>query len=649
MAVNPDRYPYSFVKDGKLTGVMVEIFDKIAQRLGLTYEICQTKTRQEYVNLVKSGQADICLDMHEDYSNAEKYGYKITDIYLKAPFSWVMRKNFSGEPHTVATIGASAAKTTTLGNDSIYDIKTYRYYDSFAECLNALRSGEVDAYYTYSYNAEKIIYENTHNDLKIRLSSTACYFCLGVRQDIDVALLEALNKGVANLSTNDIDSTVEKYAALEEPDFSIVRLAYQYPLVLKFLILCIILSIVCIILTIRANHLKMQTDAALEKARQADQAKTTFLANMSHDIRTPINGIMGMLEIARSNLDDTISVSDCLSKMQGAAQHLLSLINDVLDMSKIEAGAMEMEQAPFDFRELLSACCSIAEGQEQSNNLHFTCDEGHFQHPYLLGSELYLRRIIINLLSNAVKYTPPGGSIIFRAHETAFFDGKATFILTVEDTGMGMAPEFMDKLFDPFTQEKGGSRSHYVGTGLGLAISKRLAEQMGGTLEAESTLGKGSTFTLTFTLPVTSKPQRNANITPPAEDDLQGLHILLAEDNELNREIAQTLLEKSGYLVTAVEDGAQALEAYKAKPDDYDVILMDMMMPHMDGLEATRQIRAWEKESGVAAVPIIAMTANVFAEDVQACLEAGMNSHVGKPMDMQTLTKELQRFAPPED
>lgn len=416
---------------------------------------------------------------------------------------------------------------------------------------------------------------------------------------------------------------------------------------------------------------------ALESEAGANRTKTRFLANMSHDIRTPINGIMGMLDIAEDNFDNKARVRDCMTKMRGAASHLLSLINDVLDMTKIESGNMQMLDTSFDLRVLLDSCCSIVEGQIVDRHMTFTKQIGPFWHPYLIGSELHIRQVLINILSNAVKYTPDGGEINFRAKETLFEEGLVHLRMEIKDNGIGMSEEFLQHIFEPFTQEQRSSRTHYKGTGLGMAITKKLVDQMHGSLDVESEPGKGSTFIVRLSLPLGTPPKAEPSVVvrhaasaaasgsswgdasaagaetaaaaPAAAETvlpLAGLHLLLAEDNELNSEIATTLLEEQGASITAVENGRLALEAIQnAAPHTYDAILMDVMMPEMNGLEATRCIRAFEGKGPGEGTPIIAMTANVFADDVKACLDAGMNSHVGKPLDMKVLIGEILKYA----
>ena len=351
---------------------------------------------------------------------------------------------------------------------------------------------------------------------------------------------------------------------------------------------------------------------------------------------------MGMLDIAEANFDDQARVKDCLVKMRGAASHLLSLINDVLDMAKVESGTMQMLDADFDLRELLNSCCGIIEGQLNDRDVTLTKQIGPFWHPRLRGSALHIRQVLLNILSNAVKYTPDSGTINFYARETLFEEGLVHLRIEIADTGIGMSEEFLQHIFEPFTQEQQTSRTTYKGTGLGMAITKKLVDQMHGSLDVESTPGKGSTFTVRLSLPLAETAYDTPEEEPPA--DLHGLHLLMAEDNELNREIAVTLLEERGAAITTAENGREAVELFQNAPQGtFDAVLMDVMMPEMNGLEATRAIRAFEHCPPESGIPIIAMTANVFADDVKACLEAGMNSHVGKPLDMQVLAAEICR------
>ena len=386
-------------------------------------------------------------------------------------------------------------------------------------------------------------------------------------------------------------------------------------------------------------------EIALQHEGAANRAKREFLFNMSHDIRTPMNAIIGFTSLAATHIDNRDQVIDYLKKISTASQHLLSLINDVLDMAKVESGTMQMLDADFDLRELLNSCCGIIEGQLNDRDVTLTKQIGPFWHPRLRGSELHIRQVLLNILSNAVKYTPDSGTINFYARETLFEEGLVHLRIEIADTGIGMSEEFLQHIFEPFTQEQQTSRTTYKGTGLGMAITKKLVDQMHGSLDVESTPGKGSTFTVRLSLPLAETAYDTPEEEPPA--DLHGLHLLMAEDNELNREIAVTLLEEQGAAITTAENGREAVELFQNAPQGtFDAVLMDVMMPEMNGLEATRAtraIRAFEHCPPESGIPIIAMTANVFADDVKACLEAGMNSHVGKPLDMQVLAAEICR------
>ena len=640
VAVNPDRYPYSYLdNNGNWAGISVKLFSIIAQRAGIRYRLLTANDRDDYMTLLEDDKAELCLGLFNNLSAAEALHYKLTDPYISAGFSWVLRRN----DNTMQTIGTvdllakDAASITVPSRDPVY--KTYA---SFDDCLTALRSGEIDAYYTYTYQAERLLYDNLHNDLAATLTGGEAEFSVGVLNTVDVKLLGILNKSVQSLSSEDIYNVTRTYTTLEEQPFSMVRLAYQYPVIPLLFAICAAFMLLCFFLLLRARLLRQKMADALHKAEEASSAKTEFLSNMSHDIRTPINGIMGMLDIAENNFDDQARVKDSLHKMRGAASHLLSLINDVLDMAKVESGTMQMLDADFDLRELLNACCSIIEGQIGDRDLKLTKQIGPFWHPRLRGSELHIRQVLLNILSNAVKYTPDGGTINFYARETLFEEGLVHLRIEIADTGIGMSEEFLKHIFEPFTQEQHSSRTNYKGTGLGMAITKKLVDQMHGSLDVESTPGKGSTFTVRLSLPLAETANQPVAEEPPA--DLHGLHLLMAEDNELNREIAVTLLEEQGATLTTAENGREAVEIFQTSPrGTFDAILMDVMMPEMNGLEATRAIRAYEQCPPDSGIPIIAMTANVFADDVKACLEAGMNSHVGKPLDMQVLAAEISR------
>ena len=390
---------------------------------------------------------------------------------------------------------------------------------------------------------------------------------------------------------------------------------------------------------------RAQIEAALEKAEAASAAKTTFLANMSHDIRTPINGIMGMITLAEKE-EMSPTLSTYLKKINVASRHLLSLVNDVLDMSRIESGKAEIVCEKTDVRIIVDNCASIIQGQIEGRNLDFEKKCDGLSHPRVLADTLHIRQVLINILGNAVKFTPDGGTVRFETREVSF-DGKvSTFEFRIQDTGIGMGADFMAHLFEAFSQERGGSRAKYQGTGLGMTISKHLVELMGGTIEVESEPNKGSLFLVRIPLTVDNSriPEERIAENGGIKKGIRGVKILLVEDNALNMEIARALLEEEGGVITEAENGKIAVDLFRNNPPGtYDVILMDLMMPEMNGFEATRTIRALDRDDA-RRIPIIAMTANAFAEDKIRSLEAGMNAHTAKPIDFSVLIAEITRL-----
>lgn len=390
---------------------------------------------------------------------------------------------------------------------------------------------------------------------------------------------------------------------------------------------------------------KRELEDALSLAKQASQAKTDFFSTMSHDIRTPMNAIMGMTELALSRPENPDYVKECLGKISLSSKHLLNLINDVLDMSKIEHRDMELNRECLSLNELVEQVCTMVRPQALEKHQQFHVKIGTIFHEYFYGDGLRINQILINILGNAVKFTPEGGQVDFFVDELPAAN-CAHYQFVIRDTGMGMSPEFLTRVFEPFA--RGMRASRVQGTGLGLSITKGLVERMGGTITAESQEGKGSLFQIDLEFeagveaPAGANEKEQPNIPEKAADILAGRHFLIAEDNEINAEILQSLLEIHGAGSQLETDGKKAVEAFLANPPGtYDAILMDIQMPVMTGYEAAKTIRALTREDA-GTIPIIAMTANAFAEDVQAALKAGMTAHVAKPIDLDVLKTTLK-------
>ena len=394
----------------------------------------------------------------------------------------------------------------------------------------------------------------------------------------------------------------------------------------------------------REQEYQESLKAAALKAESANLAKTEFLQRMSHDIRTPINGIRGMVEIGDRCPQDMARQADCRKKIWEASTLLLELVNEVLDMGKLESGEIVLESVPFDLPELLREITDVLEKQAAERGIALYCEYGRLPHPWLVGSPLHIKRLLMNVLSNAIKYNRDKGRVMLDCFELSCTGDKVQICFVCADTGIGMSEEFQKRMFEPFTQENAGARSVYGGTGLGMSITKSLVDKIGGTIGVESRQGVGTTYTITLPFGVAST---KAAEPEPQQMDLtvlQGRRLLLAEDNALNMEIMEFLLTEVGVKVTKATDGQQAVEAFAASPPGgFDAILMDVMMPVRDGHEATRAIRAMDRPDAKT-VPIFAMTANAFVEDRCKALQAGMNEHLAKPIDPDTLYRLLVKY-----
>lgn len=387
-----------------------------------------------------------------------------------------------------------------------------------------------------------------------------------------------------------------------------------------------------------------QLKEAARRAESANRAKTEFLQRMSHDIRTPINGIQGMVEIGEYYKDDPEKQSECRRKIRESSRLLMELVNEVLDMGKLESGEIVLEERPFDLIALLDSVFVLLEQSAAARGIRVDRRPRKVQHTALLGSPVHLKRLLMNIYGNAVKYNKDNGSITALCRELRTEGDTAWFEFICADTGIGMSEAFQKHLFEPFTQEHSTARSAYDGTGLGMSIVKALTDKMGGTIDFTSREGEGTTFRITLPFRIDSSGQMPQQETAPAVSDaLRGMRILLAEDNELNMEIAKFMLQSAGAEVTEAHDGREAVELFRMSPfGHFDVILMDVMMPVLDGYQATGIIRASDRPD--VGVPIIAMTANAFVEDRQRAREAGMTEHLAKPLDQAMLVRTLQRW-----
>ena len=384
---------------------------------------------------------------------------------------------------------------------------------------------------------------------------------------------------------------------------------------------------------------------AAKKAEAANETKTELLQRMSHDIRTPINGICGMVNMADHYADDIEKQTEYRTKVKEASNLLLELVNDVLDMSKLESGEIVLEEIPFNLSSIYREVFVVIEQVAAEQNLQIVWEKKEITHRDLIGSPRYVKRVMMNILSNAMKYNRENGHIYISCIEIPSEQPEMTTMEFVcQDTGIGMTEEFQKCVFEPFAQEHTGSRTKFAGTGLGMAISRKLVEKMGGTITFESEKGVGTTFVIRVPFKIDLDADKHEEQTDASEKSIKGLNILLAEDNELNMEIAEFMLQNEGAHVSKAWNGQEAIEVFKkSEPGEFDVILMDIMMPIMNGYEATKIIRSLDREDAKV-IPIIAMTANAFTEDRIRAKEAGMDEHVAKPVDVELLVKVIHKL-----
>ena len=466
------------------------------------------------------------------------------------------------------------------------------------------------------------------------------------------ALAGILTKAMYAMPQNLVEDLAARYTTYKAAELTFVDWIRLHPVATVWILLIFgwLLTTMAVI-AMRLSARKKAQKAAQEKAEEmaelaehaqaANKAKTAFLSHMSHDMRTPMNAIMGFTGIAMKN-NPSDEVKNCLEKIDESSEHLLSLINDVLDLTRVESGKVKYNPVPTDLKSITDSALDITKGFLTNRDISFKIQREEAKIPNVLVDPVRLRDVLVNILSNAVKFTPDGGTITFETQcQEKGGDGYINMHYRISDTGIGMSEEFTKEVFEEFAQEDSDVRTQYHGAGLGMAIVKKYIDMMGGTILVHSKKHEGTTFTVDIPLEITDKECNKSDTGFSEKVNLTGVNVLLVEDNELNAEIATVQLEEFGIKVERAVDGRNAVEIFRNHPEGtFDVILMDIMMPVMDGLTATKAIRALNRpDAGI--IPIIAMTANAFAEDVQRCLDAGMNAHLAKPLDIEKVKKTI--------
>ena len=534
--------------------------------------------------------------------------------------------------------------TTYGGRAATYIIKengTLAYFDADEDDVIGARNifkalGEVEYVQGRSFD---IVKEQLDREgiaaAHILLNQTEYYYCLTALEHYDMTLMLLIPADSVAVSTmNMMNATI--------------RTQTIFISAMALMMFLAVISFVNVQRTSQRVKMEQETNKELNRLRMvaesANAAKSTFLNNMSHDIRTPMNAIIGFTNIALKQ-NPKPEVKACLDKISDSSEHLLTLINDVLDISRIESGKIQFMPTPVDITEVADTVANIIHGFLSNRNLNFHFHQETLEAPYVLADAVRIREVLVNILGNAVKFTNDGGTITFDASYRPGADGQhIVACYSIADTGVGMSEEFVEHIFDEFSQEENSARTKYKGTGLGMAITKRYVDLMGGTIRVESKKGKGSTFIVELPMELTDAEHVRKQDVPIATAKLSGVKILLAEDNDLNAEIATIQLEECEMQVTRAVDGEEVVAIFANHPaDTFDIILMDVMMPKMNGYEATKAIRSLDNRPDGRTIPIIAMTANAFAEDVQASLDAGMNGHLSKPIVMEEVVKTIAR------
>ncbi|GKI17000.1 hypothetical protein CE91St44_34850 [Oscillospiraceae bacterium] len=611
-------------------GVVPDILDRVAAFSGLSFQYVYADSYIEAIQFVRDGRADLLGSFLGEDALAQASGLALSKSY--AVLNSIVVKNKSVDYPSAGLVCA-----TLEGRQPPADISADKvvYYSSLSECLAAANRNEVDFVYGLAASLEQELQSRHYTNLvpvSLVNDRRDVHFALG--RPVQAELLTILNKSISSLSPEARNEILDKnLISSGAGTITLADLVYSDPVMfVGVAALLLVLAAAVVVLVARNRIHAAEMRAELEQAEAESKAKGEFLSRMSHEIRTPMNAVVGLTDLTSMMEDVPAPVQANLGKIRASSHYLLSLINDILDMSRIDSGMLTIAREPFSLGRLLQDLQSMMFAEAERRGLLFQLNAST-QHDALTGDSIRLRQVLTNLLSNAFKFTPAGGHVELCVTETGFSDAGAAFLFCVTDDGVGIAPEDQSRIFGSFEQV-GANFSRSQGTGLGLSISRNIVRLMGGELALESEPDKGSKFYFSLTLPLGEVAQEQPC---PSSGLLQGARLLLAEDNDLNAEIAMELLEIQGARVTRAENGRQAVDLFAASAaGEYEAVLMDIQMPELNGLDATRAIRALPRPDA-AAVPIIAMTANSFREDTEAAAEAGMTGFIPKPVDANYL------------
>lgn len=666
IAFIPSRKPFSYMnEDGELTGIIVDIMRLVEERSGLTFEYVMMPQEMRTTDYLEENPDAFVAGIMVDNPAFQNDPYLLSEQMYSDDVSLVCRNGKSYE------IDAENQRYMLAIPSSYMALEDYikRNYPQFEivscqdtkECLRMVLEGKVD-FAAQNVNVLEPYLADPHYE---GLNVIPTFF---MQENMGVI---SLNSEEHEIVTSIINRCLDSVTSKEIAQFSVDHMVanayrpswedmvykFRYPFIaIGFLILIVLALMESFIILRRRNYHRLeeknqQLAMAVAQANHANQAKSQFLARMSHEIRTPMNAIVGLTELAKHRKEEPQQIGEYLDKIETSSRVLLGIINDVLDMSAIESDKMKIAQEAFVLREILDSIFTVYSTQCKQKGIEFEMNVDRIQNNYLMGDALRLNQILLNLISNAYKFTPKGGKITVTVTELSKQAKKAYYKFTIEDTGEGMTEEMLGRLFIPFEQEGADTAQKHGGSGLGLSIAKNLVELMGGSISCQSEKGKGTTFAvlIPFVLDVDAvaksriSEETRQHLSPEEEYDFEGRRVLLAEDTEINAEIAKDLLELVNMNVDHAWNGREAVEMFAAsEPGTYVAILLDVQMPVMNGYEAVTAIRALEHPDS-AEIPIYAMTANAFSEDISAALNAGMNGHIAKPIDTKILYEILQK------
>jgi len=627
-----NNLPYSATdSDGQLIGILKILVDKLAEQYGIKLEAIPYKTVPEAREAINKGLVDCGGPFYEDYYLAEMIDKSLTESIVTTTPVMLYKDTLKTDTIAVTTENMfyrSAVKT-------MYPKAKLLEFDSIEECMNAVAKGKADCTLVTSGKLNVLHKFDSMKELKYTELMRDAEIGLFVNRG-QTQLLKILNKGIF-LSRTQMKGATFVTSADSEGTVSLEQILRDN--------MAPILMLVTVIVAVM-SLLMLKMHKAEQKAKSAEAAKTTFLNNMSHDIRTPMNAILGFTKLMETELNNPEAAKDYLKKIDSSGKYLLTIINDTLDMARIESGKVTIDESVVDLKAFQGTVLSVFEDTAKSKGLVINA-RWNIENRYIYADVAKCQQIAVNIISNAVKYTPSGGKITITVDEKMDASkGYANFCLTIADTGIGMSKEFQKDIFEAFSRERNTTQSKINGTGLGMAIVKRLVDLMGGTISVESELGKGTTFRVVIPLRIAEAPQEYTSKQEEAASILtsfKGKRILMAEDNEINAEIAIAILEDEGFVIEHAVDGIECVDMLsKAEAGYYDVVLMDIQMPNLDGYGATEKIRKFADKTK-ASIPILAMTANAFEEDRKKSLAAGMNGFCTKPIDVAQLNKELAR------